>query len=383
VRSIAAVGNALRVSTGKGFTIPRAKVRVFESRLEMRSALVFPRRPMTVEANVLNRASTSRTLSAGTTAIALRLPAAPRASHTSQFDALGAMTPALGSARAGAFPASRFSGVAWTRGSAQWNPGGITPAAAGFSRRNGAHLKRLAVLPNGVTSMPQVSFAPFVPQEPKGCPVVPFQAVIAGGAPAPAPAPTVVPELSDAPLAKAAPQAAPVAIHFEEHFEGGWDNWVGGVEDWKVDVAGVRTGSMALFMPTLDLTDYDLEFFARIDTKTINWVVRAAGEDQHLRCTLTALEGNQLEFSRTFVKGGAVEDRVVSATRVAGKKRSALTIRTSVSGNTFSVTVDGKAVEQWTEKRLPSGGVGFMGAADDRARLYWVKVSSSQSTGKE
>ena len=60
-----------------------------------------------------------------------------------------------------------------------------------------------------------------------------------------------------------------------------------------------------------------------------------------------------------------------------------MTVRTSVLGDSFSVTVDGKMVDKWTEGRLQSGGIGFTGTPEDRARLYWVKVSSSQSTGKE
>jgi hypothetical protein len=152
---------------------------------------------------------------------------------------------------------------------------------------------------------------------------------------------------------------------------------VGGVQDWLLDVAGVRTGAMALFMPTLDLTDYEMEFLGRIDAKTINWVVRAAGLDQHMRCTLTLVEGNQLEFSRTFIKGGQAESTVASAIRVPGKKRSTITIRTVVTGHDFKVSVDNNVIDEWAERRLPSGGVGFMGSADDRARLYWVKVSSS------
>jgi hypothetical protein len=383
VRFIAAVGNPLRVSIGKGFTIATAHVRKFESRPAMCSALVIPKSAMQVSMESLNSAAVARSLTAGTTAIALRIPRSPRAAQSSQFPAHAAMPPAMGSARAGAFPPVRSSAVAWQPCDAKWNPGGITPPSAGFARRNGAHLKRLAMMPNGVTSAPQVTFAPFVPQEPKGCPVVPFQAVIAGGAQAPAPTPAVTTPLADAPQLKVAPKPVPVAVHFEEHFDAGWDNWVGGVQDWKVDVAGVRTGAMALFMPTLDLEDYELEFLARIDAKSVNWVVRASGEDQHVHCTLTVLEGNQLEFSRTFVKGGATENKVVSSTRVPGKKRSAVTIRTVVSGSSFAVAVDGKTVDTWTENRLPSGGVGFTGAPDDRARLYWVKVSSSQNTGKE
>jgi hypothetical protein len=378
LQSIAAKGNALRVSVGKGFSIPRVKLRAFQSRLETRSALVYGKRPRQVIVGVLNREAISRSLVAGTTAIAMRLPEAPNAVHNSQFQAQGARPPAMGTAMAGIIPAARFTAIGWTPAGVQWKPGEIHPPGAGFMRRNGAHLKRLAVLPNGVVSLPQVSFSPFIPQEPKGCPVVPFQAVIAGGAPPPPPvaAPTLS-SLPEAPDLDKAPEPERLAVHFEEHFESGWDNWVGGVQDWLVDVAGVRTGSMALFMPTLDLTDYELEFLGRIDTKTINWVVRAAGEDQHIQCTLTLVPGNQLEFSRTFIKGGTAESTVVSPTRVPGKKRSTITIRTVVTGHDFAVTVDGNTVDEWAERRLPSGGVGFMGSAEDRARLYWVKVSSS------
>jgi hypothetical protein len=189
--------------------------------------------------------------------------------------------------------------------------------------------------------------------------------------------------LGDGPDIRIVQKPASVAVHFEEHFASGWDNWVGGVDDWHMDVAGVRTGAMALFMPTLDLVDYELEFLGRIDAKTINWVVRAAGLDQHIRCTLTLRPGNEVEFSRTIIKGGIAETPVTSPTRVPGKKRSAVTIRTIVNGDSFAVEVDGIRVDSWTEERLPSGGVGFVGTADDRARLYWVKVSSSQSSGKE
>jgi hypothetical protein len=378
VTSIAARGNALRVSIARSFAVPKLKVKTFQSRLEARSGLVYARRPMQVVTSILNREAISRSLTAGTTAIALRLPDAPPAVHTSQFHARGARRPAMGSAMAGTIPGSRFTAIGWTTPAAQWSPAEINPPGAGFMRRNGAHLKRLAVLPNGVASLPQVTFAPFIPQEPKGCPVVPFQAVIAGGAPAPSPVITpALTSLPEAPDLDKAPEPERVAVHFEEHFDNGWDNWVGGVEDWKVDVAGVRTGAMALFMPTLDLTDYELEFLGRIDTKTINWVVRAAGSDQHLRCTLTLIEGNQMEFSRTFVKGGSAESTEVSAIRLPGKKRSTITIRTIVNGHNFTVAVDGSIIDEWAERRLPSGGVGFMANAEDRARLYWVKVSSS------
>jgi hypothetical protein len=155
------------------------------------------------------------------------------------------------------------------------------------------------------------------------------------------------------------------------------------VSDWKVDVAGVRTGSLALYLPTLEMSDYDLEFLARIDTRSVNWVVRAVGRDSYLRCTVSAVEGGKLEFSRAVTQNGVSEAAVAASQRVAGKPRTAMTVRMSVAGPVFSVSIDGKTIESWVDDRLATGGVGFMGMPDDRARLYWVRVQSPASPNKE
>jgi hypothetical protein len=180
-----------------------------------------------------------------------------------------------------------------------------------------------------------------------------------------------------------APATPQPAIRLEEHFGSGWDNWEGGMQDWLVDVAGVRTGSLALFLPTLELVDYNLEFLARIDTRSLTWVVRATDLEEYMRCTLTAVGGGELEFSRAVVRNGVAETAVIAPARVPGKPRAAMTLRTRVSGDTFEVSVDGKAMDTWQEDRLYCGGIGFMGTSDDRARLYWVRISATESLGKE
>jgi len=60
--------------------------------------------------------------------------------------------------------------------------------------------------------------------------------------------------------AKTSKQPKAEAIRLEDRFDAGLGNWVGGVSDWKVDVAGVRPGALALFAPSLAMVDYDLEF---------------------------------------------------------------------------------------------------------------------------
>jgi hypothetical protein len=240
------------------------------------------------------------------------------------------------------------------------------------------HLFNLTLLPTSTQTSPHVAFRAFLPQEPVGCPQVPFEGTTAASI---ITAPAAGHGGTDG--ATVTPIGPPATIKLEEHFGSGWDNWEGGMQDWLVDVAGVRTGSLALFVPTMELVDYELEFLARIDTHSLTWVVRAIDLQEFMRCTLTAIPGGELEFSRTVVRSGVAEATVVAPARIPGKPRAAMTVRTRVHGDTFEVSVDGKDMDHWREERLYCGGIGFMGAPDDRARLYWVRLSSTENIGKE
>jgi hypothetical protein len=257
----------------------------------------------------------------------------------------------------------------------------VAAPSAGFAKRNGARVFTIVLLPSSTRPVRQVALSAFIPREPVGTPKVAVEGM-------------VVAAIAGSPIAGGAggeiavmPPPAPAKpaemVRIEEHFGEGWDDWVGGVKEWKVDVAGVRTGPLALYSPTLELIDYEWEFLARIDTRSLNWVVRAAGLDEYLKCTLTSVGGGELEFSRCAVVGGVAQAPVTATQRLPGKPRTAMTVGTSVSGDTFTVSVDGNSIDSWDDDRFPMGGVGFIGAPDDRARLYWVRVSSTELTAKE
>ena len=74
---------------------------------------------------------------------------------------------------------------------------------------------------------------------------------------------------------------------------------------------------------------------------------------------------------------------MIAPQRLPGKPRSAMTVSTHASGDSFTVSVDGKSIDTWDDDRFPMGGIGFIGAPDDRARLYWVRLSSTELTAKE
>jgi hypothetical protein len=378
IESAALEGKALRVSVGIGFRVGAAKWRGFSGWPQAPGALVWPRTPRRVLPEIHDCTVRYRNLGVGIWTLRACLPAVGGAMRRAQFVFPGTLAPRKRQPATAAPPAKRTTDLSWRPAEPQSRGMAVAPPAAGFAERNGAHLFRLAVMPSSTRSVRQVAFTAFLAREPVGCPVVVFEGTVAAAIAGSAGAPAGGAEIA------ASPPAAPAAVvRIEEHFGSGWDNWMGGTKDWKVDVAGVRTGPLALFVPTLELIDYQLDFLARIDTCSVNWVVRAAGLDEYLRCTLTAVPGGELEFSRCAVVGGAAQAPITAPNRLPGKPRSAMTVSTRVDGDSFTVSVDGKTIDTWNDDRFPMGGIGFTGAPDDRARLYWVRLSSTESTAKE
>ena len=228
---------------------------------------------------------------------------------------------------------------------------------------------------NAGGSVHQFAVVPFEPQE---LPFGGYSALeIQTGMP-------VVPAASEKlqPGGATASAAAPAPARIEEHFDNGWKNWIGHTDDWKIDAAGVRTGSLALFAPSLDLTDYDMEFLARIDHRSVTWLFRATDEKEYHVATIANAPGGR-SFTRSTVIDGNPGLSVSKALRSPANPKAAITVQTHVRGNEFSVSVDGETIDRWTDNRLSIGGVGFMSQPDDRARLYWIRMNPATEIGKE
>jgi hypothetical protein len=384
VQSIALKGNALRVSIGIGFRVPRVNWRSFSSPAPSSAALVWPRTPRSVSPDRRNSSPDYRNLQIGIAKWRVRLPEVADGARPAKFVFPGALTPRNHRPAHGSESSKRSTDISWKPSEPRSRAMAVLPPSTGFAARNGAHLFTINVTPSTTRPVQHVAFTAFIPQEPVGCPKVTFEGSVATAiAGSPVTGGTDHESVQHGSPQLVPPAAPPPVVRIEEHFGSGWDNWVGGMNDWLVDVAGVRTGSLALFVPTLELIDYELDFLARIDTRSLNWVVRAAGADEFLRCTLTAVGGGELEFSRCAVISGVAQTPVVAAQRLPGKPRSAMTVSTHVSGDSFTVSVDVKNIDAWDDDRFPMGGIGFIGAPDDRARLYWVRLSSTELTAKE
>lgn len=170
-------------------------------------------------------------------------------------------------------------------------------------------------------------------------------------------------------------------VRLEENFASGCSNWVGEVADWRLDAAGARTGSLALFAPSLELIDYEMEFLVRVENRSVAWVFRAVDTNDYYRGVLRVTPEGGYEFTRSAVIAGVAEPSISSSVTLPNNARTALAVRTSVKNKDFAVFVEGHEVDRWTDDRLPIGGVGFGSAPDDRARLYWMRLTYSGSPG--
>jgi hypothetical protein len=381
VGSSAVEGKALRVSIGIGFRVPPTRWRDYFNRPPLSSGLVWPQIPHRILPGCHDAAAEYRNLEMAISRWRTCLPEVADGTAPARFVFPGTLAPRNRRAANGDHPVHRTADIMWKPSEPRSKGMAVVPPSAGFARRNGAHLFRLSLSPTLTNATRQVAFTAFVPQEPVGCPKVAFEGTVAAAIAGSPGSGSGGAEVTVMHPATPAPPAEVVRI--EEHFGSGWGDWVGGMKEWLVDVAGVRTGPLALYAPTLELIDYELDFLARIDTRSLTWVVRAAGLDEYLRCTLTAVGGGELEFSRCAVIGGVAQPPVTAERRLPGKPRSAMTVNTSVSGDSFAVSVDGNNIDAWDDDRFPMGGVGFTGATDDRARLYWVRLSSTELTAKE
>jgi hypothetical protein len=181
--------------------------------------------------------------------------------------------------------------------------------------------------------------------------------------------------------AESSKSLAPADLRMEEHFASGCGNWVGDVADWRLDAAGARTGSLALFAPSIEMIDYELEFLVRVEKSSVTWVFRAAELSDYYRAVLRVNPKGGYLFERSAVIAGVPEPVVSKPVTVSSNARTALAVRTKVQGKDFAVFLEGQAVDQWSDDRLPSGGVGFGSTPDDRARLYWMRLTYSGSPG--
>jgi len=172
------------------------------------------------------------------------------------------------------------------------------------------------------------------------------------------------------------------AVALDEDFRSGLDDWASPGDastDWSFDATGfVKPGPLAIYRPSMGLTDYQVQFLGMIDKKAMSWVVRAADFQNFYVMKLMVLKPGPLPtigLTRYAVVNGKADSRVDTIVPVDAREDMLYRVRLDVHDNDFSLTVQGQMVDAWSEPRLTRGGIGFFSAEGEESRLRWVQVT--------
>jgi hypothetical protein len=143
----------------------------------------------------------------------------------------------------------------------------------------------------------------------------------------------------------------------------------------------VRTGQLALYHPSLNFTDYRMEFFGQIESKGMGWAVRASDQKNYYGMKFKVMEPGLrpvLAAVHYPVVGGKRGERVETPLSVMIHDRTPYHVAVEVKGNRVTTSIEGEEVDTWTDDTLKVGGVGFFSDAGESAHLYWMKITKNQ-----
>ena len=171
---------------------------------------------------------------------------------------------------------------------------------------------------------------------------------------------------------------------FADDFRDGLKDWKGAQaklpKSWSYSTDGfVHPGQLALYRPSVPLSDYRFEFMAQVESKSVDWVVRAHDPQNYYAMKFTVLEPGPrpvVAMVRYPVVQGVKGASVKTPLRMMIHANTPYRVSVDVKGNHYRAFVEGQEADFWTDDRLKTGGVGFFSETGEHARVYWVKLES-------
>jgi hypothetical protein len=172
------------------------------------------------------------------------------------------------------------------------------------------------------------------------------------------------------------------AVSLYEDFHHGTSNWKGAggarAELPIVRLGFVSPGRLALYQPSLGLTDYEVRFLGTIDHAAVSWVVRAADAHNYYVVKLVLLKAGpvpKLAIRRYAVIGGIAFDRVETPFPLDKRTDSYYHVSLAIQADRYVLTIQDQLADSWTEGRLKHGGVGFFTDRGERSRISSLQIT--------
>jgi hypothetical protein len=174
------------------------------------------------------------------------------------------------------------------------------------------------------------------------------------------------------------------SVSMREDFQRGLRNWMaldGSSRDgWTYGGGWMKPGSLRLWKPTLQLSDYQFEFEGQIEKKAMNWAFRATDQGNFYGAKL-AVGGSasqRAELVRTIRVAGHEHRRTRLPIPLNIREGVTYLVKVRVKGDRFHTIVAGQLVDSWTDHSLRAGGVGFYVEPGERSAVRWVSISDQE-----
>jgi hypothetical protein len=139
---------------------------------------------------------------------------------------------------------------------------------------------------------------------------------------------------------------------------------------------------LALRLDTMELSDYRLDFEARIRSRAVGWVVRAADTSNYYAFKLVENGSQGPYLIRYPVIGGSRRGgspvRVELPAKLATPEFNRITVH--VRGEQITTLVNGWGVDFWKDGAIPAGGVGFLSENGETALVRKLTVTGNADT---
>jgi hypothetical protein len=172
------------------------------------------------------------------------------------------------------------------------------------------------------------------------------------------------------------------AIEHIEDFRSGMYKWItqsGAPLNWTFDRNGLaQPGRLALYRPSMGMSDYTLEILGEVDRKALAWVFRAHDFDDYYIARLVVVKPGPLPvwaLQRSAVLSGRETARKTTVLPLMAHGGTMIDITLDARGPDFTVRVQNKVVDVWSDERIRFGGVGFFAGKGEMSRIRWMRLT--------
>jgi hypothetical protein len=171
------------------------------------------------------------------------------------------------------------------------------------------------------------------------------------------------------------------SVDLSEDFGDNLRRWAGSgglPQSWAHDSAGfVLPGTLALYIQSIPLSDYRMEFRGVIERRSLSFAYRAMDFDNYYAASITVVKPGpipEVALERYAVIDGEAGPRTQVTLPFAVRADTLYDVQVEAHGNQFVIRINDQFVDSFTDSRLPSGGVGFFSGSGESARICWLRI---------